>query len=56
MVHMLLMPKSTVLGLCFGRASVSAQNLEKFPELLNEMQVNSVALTLTYTNFFFPTA
>lgn len=53
MVHMLLMPKSTVLGLCFGRASVSAQNLEKFPELLNEMQVNSVALTLTYTQTFF---
>lgn len=40
MVHMMLLPKSIILGLCFGRATVSAQNLEKFSELLTEMQVN----------------
>lgn len=51
MVHM-LMPKGTILGLCFGRASVSAQNPAKFSELLNEMQVNQAALTLTYTQTF----
>lgn len=49
MVHMLLMPEGTILGLCFGRASVSAQNPEKFFELLDEIQVNQAALTLTYT-------
>lgn len=49
---MLLMPKGTILGLCFGRASVSAQNPEKFSKLLNERQVNQAALTLTYTQTF----